>query len=289
MRVIFHIFLLTIPVLAVAQTDHLSFHSEFEKSCFQKLESNTLQPEDKLALFFALDPKITQEAFNERILELHSFGNREQLHKRPQRIYRKIQQEFLDEFVQTCDITDLIEDKRFNCVSGSAIMAYFLESNGFNYSIEELPHHVFLTAKHGKQGFIMETTDKLGLLKDTEQNRLVYHKDTIDKSLIFEQIGYNDNSDQKTLVVRGSVTMTQLAGLAYYNKAIASMNTGDFESAVVLLQKSHRLYASERIEKALRYSVSKVLNYPHLSRDEKKPYFQLMVYFSQKMSLNDNY
>lgn len=283
------IFLLLLPALAFSQLRPLPFHSAFEAACFSEISTNPSCTEAKIALFFALDETMTVDHFEGFKSQLHQFDQKAKLNKSPKRIFRRIQKEFLDDFEQTSRLADLFDQGKFNCVSGSALMAYYLEKNGFKYDVEELPHHVFLTATDGQHNFIMETTDKFGILRDTEENRLVYHKDTIDNSLIFEQIGFHDNSEERSLVVKGSIDLQQLAGLAYYNEAINHMNTATFETALDLLQKAYFLYPSIRIEKALRYSILKVLNSDKLSREQKKEYYLLMVYYDNQLSAKDRH
>ena len=281
--------LLLIPVISGAQPRPISFHSDFEKASFEQLAETPSSATAKLRLFFAIEEKMTEERFNELHTQLLSFNQSAQLNKGPKRVFRKVQGEFLQDFKQTCSMTEMFDDGKFNCVTGSAIMGFLLELNDFEYVVNELPHHVFLTSIQGRQRFILETTNRLGLLKDTEENRLTYHMDTIDNSLIFEQIGYHDNSDELNVVVNGTIDFQQLAGLAYYNKAVHHMNLGTFEQSVNFLQKAYLLYPSTRIEKALRYSLLKILNDPTLTKAEKKEYYQLITYHGNKLSMKGHH
>ena len=157
------------------------------------------------------------------------------------------------------------------------------------YSIEEQPSHVFLTATQNNRKYILETTDtEYGFLRDIKNNRRYYAPDTIDDSRIFKEIGEYSHLKDGQIIVKGSVSLKELAGLNYYNSAIGYINASNFEKAVVQLQKAYYLYPSERIKEATKYCILKVMENPEVGTDLKVKYHQTLLNLTYSYSFIEN-
>jgi hypothetical protein len=265
------------PLLANAQMGDLKFNSEFEQQAFAIIDSSQ-QPKDILRLFFAADSTISEANFESTYSDILAFNEAHKLNKNPRHLFDETQNNFFTEYALNPSIANLINDSTYSCVTGSALIGFYLEINGFDYTIQEMPYHVFLTVEHRNRNYILETTDtEYGFLPDIKVNRRSYLPDTIDNSYIFKEIGDYSNLKDGQIVVKGNVTLLELAGLSYYNTAINCINSKDYTNAVYQLQKAYYLYPSLRIKEAAKYSLIQVLNDPELSKEEKIPFYEMLA------------
>lgn len=266
-----------LPLLANAQMGDLKFNSEFEQQAFAIIDSSQ-QPKDILRLFFAADSTISEANFESTYSDILAFNEAHKLNKNPRHLFDETQNNFFTEYALNPSIANLINDSTYSCVTGSALIGFYLEINGFDYTIQEMPYHVFLTVEHRNRNYILETTDtEYGFLPDIKVNRRSYLPDTIDNSYIFKEIGDYSNLKDGQIVVKGNVTLLELAGLSYYNTAINCINSKDYTNAVYQLQKAYYLYPSLRIKEAAKYSLIQVLNDPELSKEEKIPFYEMLA------------
>ncbi|MFY0672463.1 MAG: hypothetical protein JXQ87_03625 [Bacteroidia bacterium] len=272
------------PLLANAQLTNLKFSSEFEQQAFSIIDS-TKQPKDILRLFFAAESSISNADFELIYNQILAFNETQKLHKNPRHLFEETQNRFFSHYELSPTISSLIVDSTFSCLTGSALMSFFLEINDFEYAIKELPFHVFLNVKYKNRDFILETTDTAyGYLPDIESNRRAYQADSVDDSHIFNEIGDYSNLSNGKVVVSGKISFIELAGLNYYNTAINHLNNQDYELAVYQLQKAYYLYPSLRIKEATKYSLLQVLSNPQLSKEEKIPFYEMLMLLTYSYS-----
>ncbi|MBI1184843.1 hypothetical protein GC194_11250 [bacterium] len=278
--------LLFIPLLALGQVQEFTYNSLFEKQVFSSL-SDSQDLKTELALFFAIDSTATESVFNANYNELMAFNKARKLNKNVHRLFYETQSTYLINFVQHVAFPKIFSDSAFNCVSGSALLAFLLDYNGFSYSIEEMPYHVFVTAVNKRRKFILESTDsQYGYLPDNRQNRRIYRPDTIDNSAIFKEIGEYSKLQNGEIIVKGTVTLRELAGLNYYNDAVNLINRGKFVKAVHQLQKAYFLYPSQRVNEVTKYVLLQLLDNPNLSKEQKLPYYQMLMAHTYSYSLS---
>lgn len=281
-----NVILILLPLLGFSQVSELKFDSEFEKEAFYNIdrESNT---KNTLALFLALDSNINNDNFESYYDQLLNFNLTNNLSKSPRHLFDKTQNHFFRHYNKTSRLNQLTNDSFFNCVTGSAIMSFFLELNGFDYEIEEMPYHVFVTVTNKNRKYILETTDtQYGFLPDIKPNRRLYKPDTIDNSQIFKEIGNYSHLDNGQLVIKGNVTFLELAGLNYYNSAIIHLNEKNYEKAVYQLQKAYFLYPSRRIQENLKYSILKILEDKSIQKEDKVFFYELLLKHTYSYSVN---
>jgi hypothetical protein len=66
-------------------------------------------------------------------------------------------------------------------------------------------------------------------------------------------ISSNTTDGQKSYILNDKLTKKELAGLNYYNRAIAAWNAKEILKAVALVDKSYFLYPSDRISNVRDY------------------------------------
>ncbi|MGB0429655.1 MAG: hypothetical protein ACPGLV_04215 [Bacteroidia bacterium] len=279
--------LLLFPLALTAQVGELKFSSEFEKNAFYNVQSNN-DLKSTFSLFFAISHSASQNEFEKVYQQLLDFNAEKKLHKHPRRLFDETQNEFFRVYNAKTPINQLIFDSTYNCVTGTALMAFFLELNKMKYQIEEQPYHVFLTANTKNRSFILETTDtEFGFLPNIKSNRRLYNPDTIDNSRIFKEIGDYSHLHNGQIVVKGQITLQELAGLNYYNTAIAHINQNNYLNAVNQLQKAYFLYPSKRIKEATKYCIIKVLSDDDVPLKQKTEYHKLLLNLSYSYSFQN--
>ena len=224
-----------------AQDDHVVFHSDLEAEALN-------DPSDVLRLFLAIDPILQEthyaerkEAFESIIEKLYSIKDRASddlvfLEKMFYRVHRKQ----LGWYEGYTTVSDVLQSKKYDCLSGTALYALILDYLGYDYTIQEFDFHIFLVLNIEGVPVLLEPTDPYdGFVTDRDEIALRYRKAL--KSV--EESG----NFQKTYI-QNEISLQQLAGLQYYNQAVDSFNNGHFKEATDLIMKAEMLYPSERIK-----------------------------------------
>jgi hypothetical protein len=165
-------------------------------------------------------------------------------------LFFRSQQYLMNEYNQYASVEELIETGAFDCVSGSFLMAVFLDRYGFDYDIMETSFHVFLTVNVDGNKLVLETTDGFtGFISEKEEVK-AYLKD-------FEKESKKNplylNPDQKLIQnllqpsIYRAITLQQLKGLELFNRAIFYNNQMAYDIAFQKIKEAENLYPSERI------------------------------------------
>lgn len=165
-------------------------------------------------------------------------------------LFFRSQQYLMDDYNQYASVEELIETGAFDCVSGSFLMAVFLDQYGFDYDIMETSFHVFLTVNVDGGKIVLESTDGFtGFINDKEEVR-AYLKE-------FERESKKNplylNPDQKIVKdllqpsIYRAINLQQLKGLELFNRAIFYNNQMEYETAFKKIKEAEILYPSERI------------------------------------------
>lgn len=165
-------------------------------------------------------------------------------------VFYRSQHHLLYEYDQYASVEELIESGKFDCVSGSLLMASFLDFFGFDYKIIETSYHVFLLVQLDNQQIILESTDSFnGFISDrgeiahyldnfkseAKKNKLYLHPD---QKVI--------NSLLKPSIYR-HIDLQKLKGLEHFNRAIHYNNQKDLKKALEEAKKAEIFYESDRI------------------------------------------
>lgn len=238
----------TLSQESLALHENLNFQSEAEKNFWYSGENNPI------SLFQAVQAEQTasvdQWAELVEELDLKASKKRNDLNFIRQ-IFEKTHQKLLKKYEQHSTFNQMLNEGKYDCVSGSAALSLLLDRYGYQFDIVETDYHVFLVVNLGNGKIILESTLPIGgmITTPTEvQKYLNSYKPaefaqlkSYNQSLAGTEIEYNDNS------IFRKVNMKQLAGLQYYNDAIVLFNSQAFAKAIDQLSKAYTLYPSERI------------------------------------------
>ncbi|QHT68256.1 hypothetical protein GXP67_17220 [Rhodocytophaga rosea] len=219
------------------------FHSTFEQQAFTFTDS--VSHENLLALFLASNTSADEKQFaqiNKQAEDLYLLLKQEKQQIKSERRYLKwvfdqVKNEFFHEYEMYPAFYRTFTQKTYNCLSGTALYALFLQKLGYTVDIHETALHAYLLVKINKRQFLMDATDpENGFISDLimiKQREQMYRQNEQAKN----QPAFNRN-----------IQLIELAGLQYYNEAMLQYNKQNYKESAQLLEKAIRLYPrSERI------------------------------------------
>jgi len=166
-------------------------------------------------------------------------------------IFQKSHQKLFKKYEQHSTFNLMLSEGQFDCVSGSAALGMLLERYGYEFDIIETDYHVFIVVNLEGKKIVLESTLPIGGMitspSEVEKYLDAYKPQksatlkAVNQRLAGPEIDYSDNA------IFRKVTLTQLAGLQYYNDAIVHFNAQAFGQAVEQLSKAYLLYPSDRI------------------------------------------
>ncbi|MFD2201647.1 hypothetical protein [Shivajiella indica] len=182
-------------------------------------------------------------------------------------VFYRSQLHLLYDYYQYSTVEELIESGKFDCVSGSFLMAAFLDFYGFDYQIIETSHHVFLLVELDKQQIILESTDSFnGFISDKNEVASYlaeFKSDAKNNTLYLHPDQRAINSLINPSIYR-TIDLKELKGLEYFNKAIYYNNQKNLKNAFEEITKAESYYASERIltlKRLIQTQLSLAVNY----------------------------
>ncbi len=245
--------LISLTSLSHAQTipagnETLAFGSELEKSIWETGK------ESPFLLFRAVQAESSEseDAWTDLVAELDQKAAKSKVDLNLLRqIFQKSSQRLFKKYEQHSTFNAMLSEGRFDCVSGSAALGMLLERYGFSYDIVETDYHVFIVVDLDGKEIVLESTLPVGGMITTASKVEKYldaykpsefvSAKAVGQRLAGPDIDYSDNS------IFRKVSLTQLAGLQYYNDAIVHFNAQAFGPAVEQLSKAYLLYPSDRI------------------------------------------
>ena len=212
-----------------------------------------------LPLFLAVNSGAHQTAEDEIQKELDAFvaflKKKQSAYKNDERflqyMYYKVHHKYLKRYTQYPDFLSLFEAGLYDCVTGTALYAYLLDTLGYTYTIQELEYHIYLlvwpreTQNNSQQAyFLIESTDpQYGFVSNRSdiQKRIQWYNNEENSATANANYQYN-------FEINNTINLIELAGLAYYNSAVAHYNHQQFAKAITQLKKAKFLYESQRME-----------------------------------------
>jgi hypothetical protein len=167
-------------------------------------------------------------------------------------VFYRTQQQMLNKYIQYSSFNELIRDGSFDCVSGSTLFALILERYNLNYQIIETSYHVFLEIELKGKNYIFESTEPIeGFIAEKEEIKAFkdFHAPSASEKVqrkIAEESG-NGTSQLLQPVVYKSITLEELIGLQFFNKAVYYFNQEQFFEAYNSIVKAKKYYPSERL------------------------------------------
>lgn len=158
--------------------------------------------------------------------------------------FYRIHRRFLKNYQLFSTLPQLLNDGKYDCVSGTALYALIFKFLGIKYEIRETAYHVYLLAyTSNHQLIVIESTDpfygcivKLDRIKQyAAQMRMKQLAAT--NSQYYQYQHFIDNA----------VSLRQLVGLQFFNMAIQFYNQTHIEKAKKYLALAFYYYESERM------------------------------------------
>ena len=225
------------------QGQAIRWQSEFEKNAFRQTELDSSA--SVLACLIAADNTATDSIFMKIQTELVGFC--QQLAKKRRKflsesqflfyVFRQVQQRYLHRYEPYPLFTSVFRDSTYNCLSGTALYAYVLQQTGFAVEIRETNLHAYLRVKSVRSEYLIDATDpQNGFVSDDEM--LIAHR----------EFWYASKEIRSGKAYNQAISLTQLAGLQYFNEAVKAFNRRAYSKCMGHLAKAGLLYPnSEKI------------------------------------------
>ncbi|MDW8210089.1 MAG: hypothetical protein RMJ44_03295 [Cytophagales bacterium] len=202
--------------------------------------------------------------------------------KRIKTIHRRLFARYLRDYRQGSLLTDVLQHRQYDCLSGTIVFAYLLKKAGFQPVIYETNVHIFLTTflSDGRE-VLIETTDPIGGVV-TSQLQVAQRKEEYRRrfsSYQEREPGYYRSEFQIMRVV----PFEELAGLQCFNQAVRAYNHGLFASAAEYLFKSQPLMATERGIELMILALKGILATHSLSFEKQNALLKAMAAYEDKL------
>lgn len=161
-------------------------------------------------------------------------------------IFSKTHQRLLKNYAAYASLEETFEKGSYNCLTGTIIFSLILNHYEISHQVIETNYHIFILAETAEGQILLEATDPVnGFITsstDIEARIRLYRQNELETQK-------NDKAYYKfKFELYNRVSMEELRGLAFYNKAVDSFNHQQYEAAVQNLVKANELYSSHRIE-----------------------------------------
>ena len=229
--------------------DELKFESEIELNYWTQGQQSPY----KLFRSVDVNPELKDQKWEDLLIDLDKkYAKKGKSIALLRSIFEKPHRKLFKKYEQHSTFNMMLQDGKFDCVSGSAALGLLLDRYSFNYKIIETDYHVFIVVDYDEQDIIFESTLHIGGMISSPSEVEAYlaaYKPTRNSQFypLNQRLGdptqmLNDNS------IFRKVSLHELAGLQYYNDAIAHFNQQMFTVASNQLTKALVLYPSDRIK-----------------------------------------
>ena len=166
-----------------------------------------------------------------------------------EQFYYAVHRKFLKSYQPYRSFYSLVSEGQYNCLSGTALYAYLLGELGFKFQVYETDYHTFLLVRTADGEEIMfESTDPLhGFVEGEKQ--IAQRMEEIKQDALSGALEKSKPYHDFELNVIRPVSLSQLAGLQYFNQAAALYNRQRLPEAEIALSKGRLLYQAERFER----------------------------------------
>ncbi len=161
-------------------------------------------------------------------------------------LFYYVHRKHLKRFSKYSLFADVMKNGTYDCVSGTALYALLLEGLNIPYEIWEMDYHAYLTLKVEGKTIVFEATDPVhGFIAQPEQieEHLNLYKSAAR--------AFKEAHGQKEALIHRAVTLKQLAGLQFYNRAIKALLDQRAEVARQFAQQALTYYPAPRIKRLL--------------------------------------
>lgn len=166
-------------------------------------------------------------------------------------LFYRSQKYLLGTYSQFSGIDDLMQEGKFDCVSGSLLLSVYLESYGFEFDVIETSYHVFVRVVLDGEYVILESTDNyegfIHKAADVEAYLAEFEKVKPSKDTFYLEPTHQLVSEILNPVVFKIIDVRELKGLEHFNKAIFHNNKGEIDLAYNFINQAESYYGSKRI------------------------------------------
>lgn len=226
-----------------AQGQAIRWQSAFEENAFRQSTANNQAAQ--LACLIAVDGAATDSTFTQIHAELSLLC--QQLAKKRRRFlsesqflfyaFQQVRQRYLHRYQPYPVFTAAFKDSTYNCLSGTALYAYVLQQIGFTVEIRETNLHAYLRVKSVRSEYLIDATDP--------QNGFVSDDELL---IARREFWYAANELRQGKAYNEAISLTQLAGLQYFNEAVKAFNRRAYDTCMEYLAKTDLLYPkSEKV------------------------------------------
>lgn len=247
-------------------TNPLLFFTSFEKEAYQSKTQIALSEIQKEATYLAQ----------------HRIKNNRRFLKK---IFEHVHLQYLKKYRTYSDFYQLFDANNFDCVTGTALYALIFNEMGIGYELHETANHSYLIVSLGTEKALFESTDPLnGFItapEIIEETQTRYAQEmAIDFNNLMGMVGHKKSIAKTLKVYSETISLSQLAGLYYYNHAVVYYNLKNYKTAVNALEKAYTLHPSKRILTLLLVAIQEVLKTENLNATELKRYIAKSKYYT---------
>lgn len=161
-------------------------------------------------------------------------------------VFQKTHQRFLKHYDDYVSFGEMLNNRSYNCLTGTALYALLLDHFGINYKVIETNYHIFLIAQTDEGRVLLEATDPIhGFVSDAGaiEGRIRTYRQNAVQEIKSSKTYYRFNFN-----LYHEVNLDQMLGLLHYNFAVKAFNEHRLLESVNELGKAIELYNSPRIE-----------------------------------------
>lgn len=252
------------PADSLVMWRELQFHTPFEQESFSLFLKK--KDDDFLRIFLANDPngiedlpKFRQKA-NIVLNEIKASSNLTKKNaKKIKYIYDLVHEKFFTQYEIENRFFEIIQTGKYNCVTATALFAWYFEQLDIPYTINEEPTHVYLVAYPGSDNIMVETTTPMkGFYAFNPEFKATYVSTLKQQKLIGpEEAALTvDALFNKYYFGTENITLTQLVGIHYMNDGLFRRDHDDMSGAYEQFKKAYFYYPGIRCEYLLTNFIS---------------------------------
>ncbi|UXX80951.1 hypothetical protein N7E81_07540 [Reichenbachiella carrageenanivorans] len=248
-KILIGLVLLTLHATTSQATGDKYLSSDTKLGLFIRSEFDDLSPEEVLAY-----------EQNYAVL-LTKLKEKQKLYKSDaaflKHVFYTVHRKMLGEYEQYVTFSEIFKkEKKYDCVTGTAMFALVLDELGVSYEVHETDYHVYLVAFAGGKEYLFESTDPLNGFawepKEIAERRMFVNEESIriNTKLAMSGLASDDVDLQGATYIDNVVDLRQLAGLHYYNQALKHFNNNDLRDAYRMIIIAQGIYPTPRIKGA---------------------------------------
>ena len=249
---LFIIFFLYCSAIIYSQTaenlSQLDFHSDLEKTSFEKLSTDKT---DKFNLLFTVNANVSDSDisfYKNQLKALYTKleGQKVRKKKLPKAvkiIFETTHSYFFKKYEDYAEMHQIFKGGTYNCVTASAIYALVLEHFDLPYEIRELPTHVYIVVDPAGTNIVLESTDPLNGIYSIDKKRVI--KRMVELKMIsqseMQRNSVDDLYEKYMETEEKAVGFQELAAALYYNASIQNAEMEWYQKSLSFINKSQYL------------------------------------------------